>query len=50
MSPVNAFQVLSIVVLLLQGVQAGLDLNSASNVAVYWGMSSVAFGFLMAQC
>ncbi|KAH8432985.1 glycoside hydrolase family 18 protein [Aspergillus melleus] len=40
MSPVNAFKLLSIVFPLLQGVHAGLDLNAASNVAVYWGQNS----------
>ncbi|KAI9036182.1 glycoside hydrolase family 18 protein [Aspergillus affinis] len=40
MSPVNALKVLSIVFPLLQGVRAGLNLNSASNVAVYWGQNS----------
>lgn len=38
MSPVNAFKLFSIALPLLQGVQAGFDLNSANNVAVYWGV------------
>ncbi|KAA8641926.1 glycoside hydrolase family 18 protein [Aspergillus tanneri] len=40
MSPVRAFALMSAVLPLLHGVQAGFDPGSSNNVAVYWGQNS----------